>query len=201
MRTLIAVPCMDTVHTLFFTSMMSLRKGADTEIAVICSSLIYNARNTLAKKAIDGGFDRVLWLDSDMVFEPDLLERLSAHIDAGLEFVTGMYYTRRTPAEPVILEKLELITHEDGTYTPVKKAVGNYPDGLFRIAGCGFGAVMTTTDLIRKCGWLPFFPVAGFGEDYSFCMRAREAGTELWCDGSIQLGHIGTSIFNRMTAE
>ena len=203
MRTLIAIPCMDTVNTLFFTSMMALRKGADTEIAVSCSSLIYSARNMLAKKAVENGFDRVLWLDSDMTFKPDLLERLSAHLDRGLEYVSVMYYKRKSPVEPCILQKLELVEKDDGELLPVAKAVGDYPRGLFRIAGGGFGGVMMTTELIKRCGPLPFFPMNGFGEDYTFCMKAREAGAELWCDGSIVAGHLGTTCFNEesMTIE
>ena len=70
-----------------------------------------------------------------------------------------------------------------------------FPD-LFEIAGSGFGAVMMTTDLIRRCGGQPFFPVAGFGEDFSFCLRAREAGAKLYCDGRIKLDHIGVSAYN-----
>ena len=196
MRTLIAVPCMDTVNTLFFTSMISLRKGAETEIAVSCSSLIYSARNMLAKKAIENGFDRVLWLDSDMMFQPDLLEKLSAHLDSGLEYVSAMYYTRKAPVKPCILERLELIEKADGELVPTAVAVKEYPKGLFRIAGGGFGAVMMTTELIKRCGPLPFFPMNGFGEDYTFCLKAREAGAELWCDGSIVAGHLGTTCFN-----
>ena len=34
-------------------------------------------------------------------------------------------------------------------------------------------------------------PTAGFGEDLSFCMRARDAGVQIYCDSSIKLGHVG----------
>ena len=63
MRTMIAIPCMDMVHTLFFASMLSLRKPEGTEVAVASCSLIYEARHTLAMRALNEGFDRVLWLD------------------------------------------------------------------------------------------------------------------------------------------
>ena len=69
MRTLIAVPCMDMVHTFFMTSLLALRKAAGTEVAVASCSLVYEARHTLALKALNDGFDRVLWLDSDMNFK------------------------------------------------------------------------------------------------------------------------------------
>lgn len=195
MRTLIAVPCMDTVHTMFFTSMMDMAKPEGTQVAVSVSSLVYNARNLLAKKAIGEGFDRVLWLDSDMRFQSDLMERLSAHLDAGLEYVSGLYFTRKVDIKPCVYKVLDLID-KGGVPTPVATSYTDYKDGLFECAGSGFGAVMMTTDLIRRCGAQPFFPVMGFGEDFSFCLRAREAGAKLWCDGSIKLDHCGVSLYN-----
>ena len=197
MRILIANPCMDTVCTLFYTSMMNLVKPKGTELAVSCSSLVYDARNGLAKKALDEGFDRVLWLDSDMLFEPQLLTQLSAEIDLGLEFVSALYFTRKTPVRPCVYKVLDLVENEKGDGVPTATPYLDYPEGLFEIAGCGFGAVMMTTDLIRRCGPLPFFPMNGFGEDYTFCLKAMEAGAELWCDGSIVAGHLGTTCFNQ----
>ena len=60
MRTMIAVPCMDTVHTLFYASSIALRKPEGTEVAIASCSLVYESRHTLAMKAINEGFDRVL---------------------------------------------------------------------------------------------------------------------------------------------
>lgn len=39
--------------------------------------MIYDSRNSLTAKALVNGYDLVLWLGSDMMLEPDLLERLS----------------------------------------------------------------------------------------------------------------------------
>lgn len=199
MRTLIAIPCMNTVHTRFFTSVIRLLKPEGTDIAVSISSLVYNARNMLAKKALDEGFDRVLWLDSDMKFEPQLLEQLSAEIDLGLEYVSALYFTRVKPYKPCIYQVLDMVKNKEGADIPTATPFRDYPDGLFEIAGSGFGAVMMTTDLIRRCGAQPFFPVMGFGEDFSFCLRAREAGATLWCDSRIQVTHLGEIEINEET--
>ena len=74
MKLIIAVPCMDMVHTLFFRSFAGLRLPHGSEVVISTSSLIYDARNQLARKAVEGGYDRVLWLDSDMVFNPDMVD-------------------------------------------------------------------------------------------------------------------------------
>ena len=199
MRTMIAVPCMDMVHTLFFTSMLKLKKPEGTEVAVSSSSLIYDARHVLAHKAIKDGFDRVLWLDSDMHFEPDLLERLAADLDQGMEFVTALYFTRKNPVRPCVYEICHNVPNAHGKMEPTAKSFKEIPNGLFEIEGCGFGADMMTVDLIRRTGELPFFPKGGYGEDFTFCRKARDAGAKLYCDGRIKVDHVGVSLINETT--
>ena len=196
MRTMIAIPCMDMVHTMFFASMLSLRKPEGTEVAVASCSLIYEARHMLARRAINEGFDRVLWLDSDMSFKPDLLERLSADIDQGLDFVSGLYFTRKNPVNPCVYEICHPTVNKKGETIPTVESFKVIPDALFEIEGCGFGAAMMTTNLIRSAGPMPFFPTEGYGEDLTFCRKARATGARLWCDGRIKVDHIGTSMIN-----
>ena len=199
MRNLICIPCMDMVHTLFFTSIMKMNKPEETEIAVSSSSLVYDARHVLAHKALSEGFDRVLWLDSDMRFDPDLMERLSADLDQGLEFVSALYFTRKNPVKPCVYRVCHNMPNGKGKMAPTAIAFEEIPDGLFEIEGCGFGAVMMTSDLIRKCGDLPFFPMGGYGEDFTFCRKARAEGAKLYCDGRIKVDHVGISLINETT--
>ena len=197
MKTLILIPCMDTVHTLFFQSMMALRRRAETEVAVSSSSLVYDARNQLAEKAVNGGYDRVLWLDSDMQFQPDLLERFSADLDAGMEMVCGLYFARRAPVHPCVYQSCAIT---DGV--PCAVPFAEIPDTPFEIEACGFGGVMMTVDLLRRVGsayGYPFSPAHGFGEDFSFCLRTRQLGAKIHCDPAITLDHVGYAIFNRTT--
>lgn len=196
MRTMIAVPCMDMVHTWFFASMLSLRKPDDTEVAVSSSSLVFEARHLLASKAIEGGFDRILWLDSDMKFGPDLMERLSADMDTGLEYVSAVYFTRKPPVKPCIYEIVHDTPNAQGEMVPTAGSVKTIPNGLFEVEGTGFGAVMMTVELVRRVGRLPFYPFDGYGEDLSFCRRARAAGATLHCDGRIRIDHVGQSLVN-----
>lgn len=199
MKTLIAVPCMDMVHTDFLRSCLSMEKDGEVRWGFAQSSLIYDARNALANMAIDEGYDRVLWLDSDMAFDEHLFRRLSEHLDLGKEMITGLYFSRRAPIRPIVYKALYLQPIEGGQKA-VADSFDDYPrDGLFEVAGCGFGAVMMTVDLLKQVRGafaLPFFPVSGFGEDLAFCLRATQLGARIWCDSSIKLGHVGLAVYD-----
>lgn len=198
MKTLIAVPCMDMVPTRFVFSCLRLRPVGEVEFSLTESSLIYNARNDLTRKAIDGGFDRILWLDSDMVFEPNLMEQFSARLDTGLEFVSGLYFTRKGKTKPVVYKTCGSYERK-GQLIPFASTYEDYPDHLFEIAAAGFGGVMMTTDLVKriweKFGY-PFSPILGFGEDLSFCVRVSRLGVKMYCDPAIKLGHVGYKTFD-----
>lgn len=203
MRTLIAVPCMEMIPFDFMKSVINLTYYGQCEIGLASGSLVYDARNQLAKKAINEDFDRVLWLDSDMVFSPDLFKRLSDRLDEGHDFVTGIYFTRKKTVEPVFYSRLEIVKDEKGMSIPEVEAFKDYPrDSLFEIQACGFGAVMMNTKVIKAVSdnfGLPFYPTAGFGEDLSFCYRCQSLNIPMMCDSSIKLGHIAYREINEET--
>lgn len=204
MKTLIAIPCMDMVHAAFMKSCMGLNRIGDCRFSMSCSSLVYDSRNNLAKQAVREGFDRVLWLDSDMDFEPNLLEALSADMDEGRELVSGIYFKRKAPVKPVFYKEVGYYHNpQDDSVTPVAIPYEDYPkDSVFQIAGCGFGGCLVSVDLIKKVGekfGLPFSPILGFGEDLSFCKRVSELGVEMFCDSRVKLGHIGFGTISEET--
>lgn len=199
MKTMIAIPCMDQVQTDFFRSCVGLQTSGLIQWTTCQGSLIYESRHKLVDIALAGDFDRILWLDSDMVFDPSLFKRFSEHIDQGKEMVCGVYFGRKTPIHPIIYRRCESELREDGLW-PVADPFDDYPaDAVFPVAACGFGAVMMTMDMLKRVKDrypLPFFPAEGFGEDLAFCLRARELGITIWCDSSLKLGHTGTAIYS-----
>lgn len=186
MKLLIGIPTLDFMHTEFVRSLTGLLirlkdEGVNFELAIESGTLVYLARERIANKAINNGFDWVLWLDSDMVFSPDLLDDL---MFSGKEFVSGIYHARRKGYASCIFKQ----------YTPTVERFEQYPADTFRIAGCGFGAVLTKTNVLkdvnlayRTC----FTPLPALGEDLAFCDRARGIGYEIWCEPSAVCGHIG----------
>ena len=195
MRILIAVPCMDSVPSQFAQSLATLNKVEECVVAFQMGSLIYNSRNYLATAAVKMEADYVLWLDSDMVFSSDLLQKLWQDRDKG-DIITGIYYRRVEPYKPVLFSKLN-IENEVCTW----EGYDDFPqDDLFEVEGCGFGAVLTPTnvfvDVVNRFGNM-FSPLAGVGEDLSFCWRARQCGYNIVADPKIQLGHVGHYVIDK----
>ena len=190
MKTLIALPCMDMVHAMFVRSLLGMRLAGTVEYSLAVGSLVYDARNQLAAKAVNQGFDAVMWIDSDMTFEADTFERMWKRLDEGAEYVSALAFTRKPPTHPVIYEYIGMVENTP-TATPMKE----YPENdIFEIQGAGLGLVMMTTALIERVGktyGMPFSPVLGFGEDLSFCLRCQELGVPMFCDSGIKAGHIG----------
>lgn len=194
MKTLIAIPHMDTVPFSFMMSLMRLMSVGETQIADRGSSLVYDARNRLAGQAVSQGYDRMLFLDSDMVFRPDLLVKLSQDLDEGREYVCGLFFSRKPAFEPVIYKTLEYKCEGIKPEMKLEKHLDYPQNEVFQIAGSGFGAVLMTTDLINKVGdkfGYPFSPVMGLGEDLSFCWRVQQLGIPMYCDSRVKVGHAG----------
>ena len=200
MKIFIAIPCMETVNTMFFQSILSLNMGdlGPPKYGVSRSSLVYDARNALCKTAIDAGADRVMWLDSDMIFDSDIVQRLSSDMDEGREFVSGLYFTRKNPIKPVVYIETGYNDDGNGKVTPYAHEFRDYPkDSVFECAGVGFGACMVTTDLLKAVYdqyGAPFAPMPGFGEDLSFCRRVEEMGVKMYCDSRVKCGHVASLV-------
>ena len=190
MKTLIVIPCMDQVPTQFCQSLAMLKKEGECAIAFQMGSLIYMARNELAMKAIHMGADYILWLDSDMVFEPDLMTRLFESLKANdADFVSGLYFKRFPPYEPVVYSKFDIVDDEI-----IAEKMTEVPETVTAVGGVGFGCVLMSTALalaVYNEYNTMFAPIGNVGEDIAFCYRAQTLGYKVLLDPSIRCGHVG----------
>lgn len=189
---------MDQVPAQFCQSLATLEKTGPTVVAFQVSSLIYTARNNLALMALEQEADYILWLDSDMVFPSGTLRHMIAEIEKQGEDVilTGAYFRRNPPFSPVLYDQLEIDPEKGATW----KETTELRDGLFEVAGCGFGCVLMPTSVVADVSAKYkdlFGPILGTGEDLSFCWRARQCGWKILCDPRIELGHVGHHIITR----
>jgi len=199
MKTFIAIPCLEQVPALFMQSLAMLRRAEDTVVGIEVGSLVYAARNNLAQAAIKAEADQVLWLDSDMVFTPDFLERMTAvRKERDIDFLTALCFRRKPPYTPCIYDKLEW--YEKSGKCSFTQFL-SIPEERFQVGGCGFAGVLMGTDVLMsvssRYNGRMFDPLEGMGEDISFCWRARQCGYDIWCDPALTMGHVGTYVVTR----
>ena len=187
MRLLIGVPTLDFVHVDFMNCLTKLLlklkdDGINFDLDINSGTLVYLARERIAHKAINEHYTHVLWIDSDMIFNEQILDDL---MFCGKPFVTGIYHARRKGYASVIFKEIEPNNIE---------RFEEYPNEPFQIAGCGFGCVLTSVEMLSSvclhfgtC----FTPLPSLGEDIAFCKRAKELGYSLWCEPTVVCGHIG----------
>ena len=192
MKTLIAVPCMDYLEAQFVESLLDLKKVGECDVKLLKSSLVYDARNQAAEFAVKNGYDYIFWIDSDMTFEPDTLERMFDSI-GDKKFLTALCFSRRPPFKPCIYKQLDA-ERKGVAIEPKAEVMYDYPrDQIVQIDGAGFACVLQKVemlDVMLSAYGVPFFPIAGLGEDLSFCFRAKQIGYNMYADTSIKIGHI-----------
>lgn len=185
-RLLIAIPTNDYVHADFVVSLSKLqselsRRHVAYDVEIIAGTLVYYARNRLANKSINEHYTHVLWLDSDMVFNEQVVDDL---MEVGKDMVCGAFVSRRPPYGPCVYTSIEK------NHVTQVKDWGLKP---FRVDGCGFATVLTSVDLLQavtqKFGTC-FQPTDYYGEDLAFCWRVKQLGYEIWCEPTVRVGHI-----------
>lgn len=188
-KILICVPSCDLVAAGFAQSLAMLQKGGhETAIMFQVGSLIYDARNKLAKEAIKLGAEYTMWFDSDMIFAPDTMLKLLEH---NAPIVSGAYFRRSPPYHLVAFDKCDTKNRE-WSDLPL-------PTDTVKCGGVGFGCVLISTQVLFDVAakfktW--FDPMNGFGEDLSFCWRARECGYDILLDPKVSCGHVGQIVVN-----
>ena len=186
MKLMIAIPSYRDLQPEFVRSLVDLEEKLHEdnvwyEVKIITGTLIHTARDRLAQHAVNNGFDEVLWLDDDMVFDRYLYEDLKM---CGQDIVCGLFVSRHFPYVSCVFSSLQ----------PVER-ITEYPDEAFRVAGCGFGAVLMKAQILKDVmvnnGGKCFVPEQKLGEDCAFCVRATNAGYEIWCEPTARVGHVG----------
>jgi hypothetical protein len=177
--------------------------GIDIQIGSVCGcSVVSRARNLLAKDMLDSTCTELLFIDSDINFEPeDILRLMAWGSDAKKGIIAGVPRTRSENKVYIATldhdENKELTMNGMGlvrakrvatAFMLVRREVfetlyNEHPEWHYvddrsdRKLSCMFDFKLTEEGYV--------------GEDYLFCDRAREHGFEIWVDPSISLGHMG----------
>lgn len=181
-RVAILTPCGDLVNAGYAIDLAKLvGRVARSDIELVLfhmrGTLIPQQREELVRQAMEANATHVLWLDSDMRFPKDSLERLLAHNEP---IVAANYTRRRQPFLP---------TAEDRDRGHLFTEAAS--EGLAEVSHCGMGLMLCETSVFEslKEPWfmLGFNPaMKGFlGEDFYFCRKAKDAGYRILIDQAL----------------
>lgn len=198
---LIVVPYLDSILPACEDALRGLEARGYTVRRDAGPDAIDHKRSRLATQALDEPYDEIFWIDSDMKFEPDDVDRLRSY---GLPLVGGFYAGRGRPefgCRP-LRQTTEVAFGQGGG--PVE--VHSIATGFLLTHRCVYEDIVRKLDL-PWCGAaagelvVPYFlPIvhtdqehgmAYLSEDYSFCVRARKVGYKVMLDTSTRLWHIG----------
>jgi hypothetical protein len=167
-------------------------------------SAIDQGRNRMTYDAVYlRKFEEILWIDSDIAFNPDDVTRIRSW---NQPIVAAAYPMKGWPVmtvQPLTGKTLEF--KEGGSLEEVMCAA----TGFLYIQSKVFVDLQQSLCL-PECNTsfnspqIPFYKpdvwtIDGeqyyLGEDFSFCMRARQCGYKIWLDTGIKLGHIGKYVY------
>lgn len=180
----LAFVAMDMMHTrtaldLVRMSCYETARGADLGLFHASRTILADGRNEAVRDVLESGCTHVLFIDSDMRFPPNLLERLLSW-DAPV--VAANCAKRRRPTAPTART-----VNFDGD-----EAVTLWPDpdehGLKQVHSVGTGIMLIHRDVFDVIGepwfsyqWRPE-QKKHVGEDIWFCSRCHEVGIPIFVD-------------------
>jgi hypothetical protein len=171
------------------------RKGHQA-VYTVNGTLIFDQREKLAREALKDGADYILWIDADMRFPKNTIERL---IRADKDIV-GVNATTRSVPIKATAKNLKIDFEEKTNSWEQVSSKGKR--GLERVTSIGCGVMMVKRKVFEQTPqpWFWFEMLPGdklLGEDVYFCVKANDAGFETWVDHDLsnEIGHVGTYTF------
>lgn len=155
-------------------------------------------RNYCVVQAQRNGSDYLLFVDDDMTFPADTLNRLLAH---NKDVIGVNSYSRCLPPSSTVglMDKKGEYMHPD-KHTEWEMQI---PDGLFKAYFVGAGVLLIDMKVFEKIK-KPYFHFTTdkngqiiHGEDGYFCNQVKKAGMDVWCDSSLPIFHLGEYAYGK----
>jgi len=204
----IAIPVRDQVNAATTTSLVMtdysfLQQGQTIERLIVQGSVLTLQRNECIQR-MKG--DWLLFIDDDMVWDPDIIGRLIATRDEhDLDMLGALCYRRSAPHQPT------LFMREGPTYGQYNY-LERWDDDIIEVDATGMAFIVIHKRVFERIagtemppydvrvGMKPpnFFRWEGaLGEDLRFCQDARAAGCRIWVDTRLEIGHVGERVIRR----
>jgi GT2 family glycosyltransferase len=175
---------METVVSMFDTT-----STANFPVAIFFAkgSILPDNRKKLVVDALRARCTHLLFLDADIELEKGTVQKLLAHD----KFIIGGNIHKKS------------LPKQDTTKLLGKNGeavIGELPNKLFECHSVATACMLIKMEVFREIDkpWFLFeYDREGnlTGEDVWFCKQARKKGFEIWCDPTIEIGHIGDFIY------
>ncbi len=169
----IGIAAGETIQIDTMLCLLQMVRTLEIPSTVITAKSCYVARNRneIVKQAQEYGVTHLLFIDTDMAFENEGLNKLIAH---DKDIVGAMYNKRRMPLTNIVQE-----------YTDQKE--------LFKVKWVPTGFMLIKMSVFETVPypWFESISSRGWAEDKFFCEEASKMGFETWCDPNIKIKHIG----------
>jgi GT2 family glycosyltransferase len=199
-----------TVRAEFCASLISIAMEGATPLDAVLTYAsgpnISTARNKVVREFLD--CQRAPWLfmvDTDMVLEPDSIDRLIAAADPAERPVLGMLAFSQNAAGEPFSTMYELTRKGSGELAFTR--YGTWPeDTCVQVSATGAACLLmhrTALETVEKHAMdvaAPWFretsvgPLALMGEDLTFCLRCAAAGIPVHVHTGVKAGHMKTAM-------
>jgi len=191
---LIGICCGGTIHAETVTSLIAaLNTLADKGVGAAVSVQVggyrpYNC-NKLVAEALANNMTHIMFIDADMIFPSSGIIRL---LDHDKDIVGANYNQRGNPQSGNQNISTIKLADKEGNLI----ATNEIPPQLFKCWSLGLGFSLIKTSVFEKLE-KPYFrdfespEGEHHTEDVEFFTKCQKANIEVWCNPTIQMGHIG----------
>ena len=189
MDILIAVPTFENITPETFKSIYDLDvpEGVFVDFEFVKGYDCARARNAIAKKAVDGGYDYVLMIDSDMIVPADTITKM---LEYPADIVVCIAPVKNTKNHTVEIFKW------NGRNFAGRYTVDELPDKpRFAVYGSGMSCSLIKTAVFNVIPY-PWFQYVVYengsclSEDLYFCVQATKFGIGVEADTRVRAGHL-----------
>jgi len=176
----------------FWPNFANIERTIYDKTIVVGTARTDMARNQVVREFLQTNATHLLFLDSDQLFPPHIVERLLSH----KKLVVGCVYVhRQKPYIPhcYLWSKTEFGT--DGE--PLCEHIPITPEDrrerrLIECDAIGTGGLMIARDVFTDIIEPPWFQYGGTeeSEDITFCRKLSKKGIKVYCDAGCESGHL-----------
>jgi GT2 family glycosyltransferase len=184
----------ELVHARFMTGVIDeMQRDGALVIEEFSEPYIDKARNVVVDKFLASDRDWLLTVDTDVILPACVVTRLMSR---GLPLVGALIYVNQQPPFPQIYDQIADFSYGDMGIFQVRQKWE--PGELLKADGTGAGCMLIHREVFEAIHGNPpfrwyqheFIGNEMFGEDFTFCRRAKAAGFQLYIDTSVHAGHI-----------